>query len=269
MPSEADSLKRHSSLIKQETPMQDSTTCVVDGRMETDALGERAIPATALYGANTARGIENFPFEGARFGEMATFVRAFAAIKKAAALTNMDLGAIDRQRGEAIAAATDEMHAGLLSEHLVISLMEGSGGTSTNMNVNEVLANRALQILGHAPGDYHYLHPNDHVNLGQSTNDVFPTALELACIDFCQPALDALTRVADALEVKSHEFDDVYRLGRTCLQDAQPMTLGQAFGGYSTLIRRAEQRLAATRQNLLTLPLGGTAIGTGLGALPH
>lgn len=248
--------------------MEDPMASATDGRIESDALGERVIPATALYGANTVRGKENFPFKGARFGEVATFVRAFAAIKKASALTNMDLGAIDRERGDAIVAAADEMHAGALSEHLVISLMEGSGGTSTNMNVNEVLANRALQILGRSPGDYQHLHPNDHVNLGQSTNDVFPTALELACIDFCQPALDALTRVADALEIKSHEFDDVYRLGRTCLQDAQPMTLGQAFGGYSALVRRAEKRLVATRQKLLTLPLGGTAIGTRLGAVP-
>jgi aspartate ammonia-lyase len=240
----------------------------IEGRIETDALGDRVIPATALYGANTIRGEENFPFKGARFGDVATFVRAFAAIKKAAALTNVDLGTIDRNRGKAIAAAADEMHRGELSEHLVISLMEGSGGTSTNMNVNEVLANRALQLLGHSPGDYQHLHPNDHVNLGQSTNDVFPTALELACIEFCQPALDALTQVADALEMKSQEFDDVYRLGRTCLQDAQPMTLGQAFGGYSALVRRAGQRLAETRQKLLTLPLGGTAIGTGLGAAP-
>ena len=248
--------------------MKDTMACAAHERIESDALGERAVPATALYGANTVRGKENFPFKGARFGEVATFVRAFAAIKKAAALANMDLGAMDGERAEAIAAAADEMHAGALSEHLVISLMEGSGGTSTNMNVNEVLANRALQLLGRSPGDYQHLHPNDHVNLGQSTNDVFPTALELACIDFCHPALAALTRVADALEMKSREFDDVYRLGRTCLQDAQPMTLGQAFSGYSTLVRRAADRLAATRQKLLTLPLGGTAIGTGLGAVP-
>ena len=252
----------------KETQIKESMTTPVNDRIETDALGDRAIPFTALYGANTVRGVENFPFKGVSFGEVATFVRAFAAIKKASVLTNIDLGTIDRERGEAIAAAADEMYTGALSEHLIVSLMEGSGGTSTNMNVNEVLANRALQILGHMPGDYHHLHPNDHVNLGQSTNDVFPTALELACIDFCQPALDALTRVADALEYKSQEFNDVYRLGRTCLQDAQPMTLGQAFSGYATLVRRAGQHLATTRKKLMTLPLGGTAIGTGLGAAP-
>ncbi len=239
-----------------------------DSRIEADALGERALPAMALYGTNTLRGKENFPFKGVALGEVATFVRAFAAIKKAAALANMDLNALDPRRGKAIVAAAEEMYAGELSEHLIISLMEGSGGTSTNMNVNEVLANRALQILGHSPGEYQYLHPNDHVNLGQSTNDVFPTAMELACIEFCQPALDGLSKVADALDSKAREFSDVYRLGRTCLQDAQPMTLGQAFGGYSALVRRAGQRLAATQQNLLTLPLGGTAIGTGLGSLP-
>jgi len=158
------------------------------------------------------------------------------------------------------------MMEGKLSEHLLVPILEGSGGTSTNMNVNEVLANRALQIMGEVPGSYATIHPNDHVNIGQSTNDVFPSAIKLACHDLACDAISSIERLAVAMKKKATEFSEVYRLGRTCLQDAQPMTLGQAFDGYQAVVQRAADSLRKQQQKLLTLPLGGTAIGTGLGS---
>jgi aspartate ammonia-lyase len=158
------------------------------------------------------------------------------------------------------------MIAGALDEHLLVPILEGSGGTSTNMNANEVLANRALQILGHSPGDYARIHPNDHVNCSQSTNDVIPSALKLASYALVEEAKQGLDNLAGALGAKVAEFAHVYRLGRTCLQDAQPMTLGQAFEGYTAVINRAVDRISTRQQALLAIPLGGTAIGTGLGS---
>jgi aspartate ammonia-lyase len=155
---------------------------------------------------------------------------------------------------------------GSLNEHLVVPILEGSGGTSTNMNANEVLANRALQILNHEPGDYAKIHPNDHVNCSQSTNDVIPSALKLAAFSLVEECKRSLENLAATLSAKSIEFAQVYRLGRTCLQDAQPMTLGQAFEGYAAVINRATARIANQQQALLAIPLGGTAIGTGLGS---
>ena len=176
--------------------------------------------------------------------------------------------AFDPVNPAAIAAAAQEVAAGQHRDQFVIDLMEGSGGTSINMNANEVLANRALQILGDQPGQYRRVHPNDHVNLGQSTNDVVPSAVKLAVHDQTQALLEALAHLAAALEDRAAAFDDVLRIGRTCMQAGQPMRLGQAFGGYAAAVRRQAAKLAETRRELLTLPLGGTAIGTGLGAAP-
>ena len=235
-------------------------------RIEIDSLGPKNIPIEKLYGSNTVRAMENFPISDRVLGHEPALVRALAQIKKACIQANMDLGMIDASVGKPLIQACNDMINGRLNEHLVVPILEGSGGTSTNMNINEVLANRALQLLGKLPGNYDVVHPNDHVNQGQSTNDVLPSAIKLACYELAQKASSSIEIVATALARKSIEFSDVYRLGRTCLQDGQPMTLGQAFEGYHAVIDRAASRVRAQQQRLLTLPLGGTAIGTGLGS---
>jgi aspartate ammonia-lyase len=235
-------------------------------RDETDSLGTVSIPCWALYGSNTARAIENFPIADRILGQEPALVKALAQIKKACVLTNIELNQIEEPVGNALLQASQEMIGGQLNEHLVVPVLEGSGGTSTNMNVNEVLANRALQLLGKSAGDYEFVHPNDHVNQGQSTNDVMPSAIKLAAYELAQEATASIAIVAQALKQKANEFSEVYRLGRTCFQDAQPMTLGQAFEGYHAVIDRARDRIDDQAQRLLTIPLGGTAIGTGLGS---
>ncbi len=235
-------------------------------RNETDSLGTISIPEQSLYGSNTARALENFPIDDRILGQESCLVQSIARIKKACAIANMNLGNLDQTVGSALVDACDEMVSGALNEHLLVPILEGSGGTSTNMNVNEVLANRALQNLNQKPGDYAIVHPNDHVNCCQSTNDVIPSALKLASFALVEEAQQSLGNLANALGEKVTDFADVYRLGRTCLQDAQPMTLGQAFEGYSAVINRCIDRIAAQQQALLTIPLGGTAIGTGLGS---
>ncbi len=235
-------------------------------RVEMDSLGERTVPRGALYGAATSRGLENFPLAVRTVADEPRLIQAFGAVKKAAALTNMELDVLSTETGEAICQACDELLNGAHREWFPTHMLEGSGGTTTNMNVNEVIANRALQILGRMPGDYDSVHPNDHVNKGQSTNDAYPTALKLAALTLSDEAIAALGHLAAVLGEKANAFGGILRLGRTCLQDAQPMTLGQAFEGYTTLVARAASRLGDVRSNLLTVPLGGTAIWTGLGA---
>lgn len=235
-------------------------------RLETDSLGQKNIPVEKLYGSNTVRAIDNFPISDRVLGQESALVQAMAKIKKACALANIELGRVEESVGKALVQACEDMIDGHLDEHLVVPILEGSGGTSTNMNVNEVVANRALQLLGKKPGDYDVVHPNDHVNQGQSTNDVLPSAIKLASYALAQQAISSIKMVASAIEKKTHEFSEVYRLGRTCLQDAQPMTLGQAFEGYHAVIDRAVSRIEIQQQRLLTIPLGGTAIGTGLGS---
>ena len=237
-------------------------------RTEVDSLGERQIDDDCLFGINTLRGQENFDISSRTIGDEPAFIHALALVKKAAALTNKGLGALPESTADAIVAACDEILDGRHLAYFVVDMLEGSGGTSINMNVNEVIANRALQILGHQAGAYEHLHPNDHVNRGQSTNDVVPTALKLAVYNKSRGCLDALDLLACALAAKAREFDDVLRVGRTCMQAAQPMTLGQAMGGYEAVIRRVREKIAELRADLLVVPLGGTAIGTGLGCAP-
>ena len=238
----------------------------VESRIEIDSIGERAIPRDSLYGSNTSRALENFPLTGRTLADETEFVSALALIKKAAALANAELGLLSPETSGAIIQACDEMEAGLLNPHLPVPILEGSGGTSINMNVNEVLCNRALQIIGKNPGEYDVIHPNDSVNCGQSTSDVIPSALNLACLRLADGVQSSIEAVYAALEEKEREFAEVLRVGRTCLQEAQPMTLGQAFGGYAAVIKRAANSLEAQKHRLLFIPLGGTAIGTGLGA---
>ncbi len=237
-------------------------------RTEVDSLGERQLDDDCLFGINTLRGRENFDISRTTIGDEPAFVHALALVKKAAALTNKELGALSVSTADAIVAACDEILDGRHRACFVVDMLEGSGGTSINMNVNEVIANRALQILGYSAGAYEHLHPNDHVNRGQSTNDVVPTALKLAVYTKSRGLLEALDLLARSLAAKAREFDAVLRVGRTCMQAAQPMTLGQAMGGYEAVIRRVRQKIDERRGDLLTVPLGGTAIGTGLGSAP-
>lgn len=237
-------------------------------RTEKDGLGRLELPANALYGINTARSLNNFPFSGRSIASWPDFVRDFATIKQAAARANVEIGCLPAEKGEAISAACEEIKAGKHDCHLVVDMLEGSGGTSTNMNFNEVIANVAAQRAQLPFGDHSLVHPNDHVNMGQSTNDVLPSAMKLAVCSAMNCTPGALSSLADAFSEKREEYVTVLRLGRTCLQDAQPMTYGQAFGGYEAVIRRHANQLEALRKEFLTLPLGGTAIGTGFGSRP-
>ncbi len=235
-------------------------------RSEADYLGTVEIPADALYGVNTVRGVQNLTFSPSPIGSEREFARAFAYCKWAAALANHDMRVLDAAQRDAIVQACREMAEGQHDQYLVVDFMEGSGGTSSNMNVNEVLANRAQQLLDAQLGTYDRVHPNDHVNRSQSTNDVYPAAMKIAAHALLAPMIDEVRALAASLARKADEFRDVLHLGRTCLQDAQPMTLGQVFGGYAALTERLASELARVRDDLRTLPLGGTAIGTGFGA---
>lgn len=235
-------------------------------RTETDSIGQRALPDNALYGVNTLRGFENFDISPLSFGREPELVRAMVQIKRAAAFANSEIGAIEAEKATAIVAACDKVLNGDHEDQFIINMLEGSGGTSINMNVNEVIANRALQISGEDVGQYDLIHPNDDVNAGQSTNDVLPSAVKLAVFEKCRVLVGELEHLAEVTDGKAKEFARVLKIGRTCMQAAQPMTLGQEFSGYASAISRCQTKVDATSQDLLVLPLGGTAIGTGLGA---
>ncbi len=236
-------------------------------RLETDSLGPVKVPARAYYGAHTQRAHENFQISGLKFPR--GFTRAFGIVKLAAAKANMKLKLLDKKRGEAIVMAAEEVIRGDFDDQFILDVCQTGSGTSTNMNFNEVLANRAAEIMGGKKGDKHLVHANDHVNLCQSTNDVFPTAIHVAALEGIRgrllPALEAL---AVALEEKAKEFRDVVKAGRTHLQDAVPMTLGQEFGGYAAMVRNGIERIVRASPSLEELALGGTAVGTGLNAHP-
>lgn len=235
-------------------------------RVEQDYVGEVRIPAGKLYGVNSVRGFDNLSVAPLSVAHYPAFRDAFALCKWAAALANQDCGVIAGAQAEAIALACQSIIAGECDDSLIVDLLEGSGGTSTNMNFNEVIANRAQQILGHAAGSYDVVHPNDHVNISQSTNDVYPAALKIATYRMLGGLIKEVRQLAQAFDVKAAQFADILHLGRTCLQDAQPMRLGQLFSGYASLAHRLADELVAVRDKLRTLPLGGTAIGTGFGA---
>ena len=235
-------------------------------RREHDFLGELDIPAAAYWGVHSARAIDNFPISGQTVAHMPELVRALAFVKKAAAQANAELGVIDATRAAAIIRACDDLIGGALHEQFVVDVIQGGAGTSTNMNANEVIANRALEHLGHAKGDYATLHPNDHVNASQSTNDVYPTALRLAAWFGIEGLLAAMAGLRGAFEAKAHEFRSVLKIGRTQLQDAVPMTLGQEFLAFAIMIREDEQRLREARALITEVNLGATAIGTGINA---
>ena len=205
-------------------------------RLEHDFLGEREIPADTYYGIQTLRAIENFPISGASIASFPELIRALAQVKKASAIANMHFNVLPREIGEAICAACDEIVAGKMRDQFPIDCIQGGAGTSTNMNANEVIANRALELLGHRKGEYEYCHPNNHVNCSQSTNDVYPTALRLALYIQLGELAGDMGYLQQGFAAKAEEFADVIKMGRTQLQDAVPMTLGQEFGAYATTI---------------------------------
>ena len=235
-------------------------------RTETDSLGSREIPFAALYGIQTSRAIENFPISKTSIGQWPRFIEAFAIVKKSCAISNMRCGRLDAQICRAIVAACDLLIDGCHLDQFPIDVLQGGAGTSTNMNANEVIANLALQFLGYPPGNYQVVHPNDHVNMSQSTNDVYPTAARLSCLLLNIDLVDALRSLVASFEKKSKEFVSVSKLGRTQLQDAIPMTLGQEFSAFATVIDEDIAQMERISANFLEVSLGGTAIGTGLTA---
>src|SRR5690625_2354475 len=211
-------------------------------RIEKDLVGECEVPAEAYYGVHTLRSVENFPITGQTIGGYPELVRALAAVKAAAAKANLEFGELTEEQANAIVQACEDIRAGRLHEQFIVDVIQGGAGTSTNMNANEVVANRALEILGHARGDYQHLHPLEQVNVSQSTNDVYPTAARIALYIMADELLTALDATADAFEAKAGEVNDVAKLGRTQMQDAVPMTVGQEFGAFASWIRSEDRK---------------------------
>ena len=236
-------------------------------RIERDSLGEVAVPDWALWGAQTQRAVVNFAVSGERIPP--PLIHALGRVKRAAALVNRDLGLLPADLADAVAAAASEVAAGRWDEHFPVDVFQTGSGTSWHMNANEVIANRACELLGQPRGRRDPVHPNDHVNRGQSSNDVIPTAIQLASREAAAVLVDELARLAGALGAKAAQFAGLVKLGRTHLQDAVPMTLGQEFSGYAAQAAAAGERVAAALPRLEELPIGGTAVGTGLGTHPE
>ncbi|HEX8242854.1 MAG TPA: aspartate ammonia-lyase [Longimicrobium sp.] len=238
-------------------------------RREHDLLGERALSVDLYYGVQTLRATENFPITGIPISQYPHLVNALAAVKEAAALANQELGLLPEEVADAIVRACREIHDGKLHEHFVVDVIQGGAGTSTNMNANEVIANRALELLGREKGDYRWVHPNDHVNLSQSTNDVYPTAMKIAGNWAIDDLISALGELCDAFRAKGTEFADVLKMGRTQLQDAVPMTLGQEFNAFAVTIGEDIDRLREAAALIREINMGATAIGTGINTEPR
>ncbi|NLU09681.1 MAG: aspartate ammonia-lyase [Tepidanaerobacter acetatoxydans] len=233
-------------------------------RLEHDLLGTKEVPIDAYYGIQTLRALENFPITGYRPHK--ELILAMAMVKKAAALANMQLGKLDKKRANAIIQAANEILEGQYLDQFIVDVIQGGAGTSLNMNVNEVIANRAIEMLGGEKGDYTLISPNSHVNMSQSTNDVFPTAVRIALLKLVKSLLAELEQLHEALLKKSEEFDDVIKMGRTHLQDAVPIRLGQEFGAYARVINRDLRRIKTASEALKEVNIGATAVGTGLNA---
>ena len=236
-------------------------------RIEKDFLGEKEVPADAYYGVQTMRAVENFPITGYRIDE--ELIKALAMVKKAAALANMDIKRLYKELGEVIVKAAGEITEGLWHDHFIVDPIQGGAGTSMNMNTNEVIANRGLELLGKEKGDYFHLSPNTHVNMAQSTNDVFPTAIHLATLNHLKRLISTMEHMLDAFRKKAAEFDSVIKMGRTHLQDAVPIRLGQEFEAYSRVVERDIQRIRQSQHHLYEVNMGATAVGTGLNADPR
>ena len=238
-------------------------------RIEQDLLGSREVPADAYYGVHTLRAVENFPITGTPISTYPELVRALACVKQAAALANHELGLLNDERTDAIVAACEEIRNGALREQFVVDVIQGGAGTSTNMNANEVISNRALELMGRKRGDYAALHPNEHLNLSQSTNDVVPTALKVAIWSAIDRLIDAMDSLRAAFESKAGEFKDILKMGRTQLQDAVPMTLGQEFSTYGVMLSEDIERLREVKLLIREINMGATAVGTGITAHPE
>ncbi len=238
----------------------------METRKEIDPLGEKQIPKNAYYGIQTLRAVKNFPVSGIK--APLPFIRAYVLVKKSAAIANLQVDWLKQETAKAIIQACDEVLNGKLLDQFVVDVFQAGAGTSFNMNVNEVLANRALEILGKQKGDYKTLSPNDHVNMGQSTNDTFPTALHVSVLLALQPLLKALDDLADAFNSLGRKYAGVLKSGRTHLQDAVPVTMGQEFTAYGSAVAHAAVELRKRQENLYAVALGGTAVGTGANAHP-
>ena len=236
-------------------------------RIEKDPLGELAVPAEALYGIQTLRAARNFPISGLK--PLAAFVDAVVWIKRSAALTHKETGRLEAPLADAIVQAADEVLAGQWRDQFVVDVYQAGAGTSHNMNVNEVLANRANELLGSSRGSYAPVHPNDHVNMAQSTNDVIPTAMRLAALSTLPQLLEAMQTLAAALADRGRAFDHIVKSGRTHLQDATPIRLGQEFSAYAHTVERHRRKIMEAARWLEELGIGGTAVGTGLNAEPE
>ena len=238
-------------------------------RMEHDLLGDKEVAAESYYGVQTLRALENFDISGIRLNLYPYFVNALAMVKKSAVLANHELGLIATDVKEAIVQACDEICMGALHNQFIVDMIQGGAGTSTNMNANEVIANRALEILGKLKGEYSFCHPNNHVNLSQSTNDAYPTAIKIATILYNGELVQGLRHLITTIDRKAEEFRSVIKMGRTQLQDAVPMTLGQTFKAFSSSLKEEVGRLNHNADLFLKINMGGTAIGTGINAHPH
>ena len=236
-------------------------------REEKDIFGIKQIDASVYYGIQTIRAVENFPITG--YALHPELIRALGMVKHASAQANRDTGKLNDRIASAIIQASDEIINGFLHNQFIVDPIQGGAGTSINMNANEVIANRSLEILGMEKGNYAAISPNSHVNMSQSTNDVFPTAIHLAALNVVDRLLEQMEDLENAFEKKAEEFDGVIKMGRTHLQDAIPIRLGQEFGAYARVVKRDIKRITATRDNLLIVNLGATAVGTGLNADPH
>jgi aspartate ammonia-lyase len=237
---------------------------ILDYRLEQDVLGEKKIYNSTYSGINTARAMENFALDSKSVN--LNLIKDIALIKKAAAMTNKSLNLLDSEKADVIIKASEELIDGKFDAEFKLSAFQGGAGTSTNMNVNEVIANRAIELLGGSKGDYNLVHPLNHVNMSQSTNDVYPSALRIAAIKSIRKLSNSLSSLQEALQLKENEFADIIKLGRTQLMDALPMTAGQSFGAYSKAIERDRWRIYKVEERLRQINLGGTAIGTGLNA---
>ena len=238
-------------------------------RTESDLIGELQIPANVLYGVQTMRGIENFPISRFHLCDYPAFVSGLAMTKWGAAVANHSLGLLTDEQFKAIEQACQEILAGKHLEQFPVDMIQGGAGTTTNMNANEVIANRALQIMGHQPGEYQYCSPNDHVNCSQSTNDAYPTAIHLGLYATHQVYMQHFAQLIDAFQAKAEEFARVLKMGRTQLEDAVPMTLGQTFGAFASILRDEKKHLEAAAEEFLTVNMGATAIGTGICSEPE
>lgn len=238
-------------------------------RREHDLLGERDVPFEAYYGIQTLRGLENFNISGVTLNFYPLLIEALASVKMAAAMANYDLGLLDKSLSDAIIRACNEVRNGKFHVHFIVDMIQGGAGTSTNMNANEVIANRALEILGYERGEYQYCHPNNHVNLSQSTNDAYPTSIKIAIINSNKKLIEVLKELIDSFRKKGNEFSHIIKMGRTQLQDAVPMTLGQAFEAYATTLDEEVERLNENVRLFLEVNMGATAIGTGINSDPE